>query len=199
MKLKAPCQGIDFVTSDIYGNAFRLSELRGKRVLLSFFRDAACPFCNFRIYELTHNYTEWHERGLEIVALFSSPSDAVRHHVAKYPRPFRMISDPDLSVYNQYGVEHSTAALFKALLFKMPRIIRGVATGGRPSANRHPRIVPADFLINEDGRIEQVFYGRDTADHIPLEDVRRFVAEAPQQSSPRPLTPNAMAARAASG
>ena len=34
--------------------------------MLSFFRDAACPFCNFRIYELTHKYKSWQQDGLEV-------------------------------------------------------------------------------------------------------------------------------------
>lgn len=175
MRLKAPCQGIDFHTYDIYGEEFKLSNLAGKKILLSFFRDAACPFCNFRVYELTHKYTEWKSQGLEIVTFFSSTSKEVRHHVAKYPRPFYMISDPNLTVYNQYGVEHSVSALFKALLFKMPRIIKGIATGGRPKPNPHVKLVPADFLLSEDGRVQKIWYGRDTSDHIPIAEIQNFI------------------------
>ena len=85
--------------------------------MLSFFRDAACPFCNLRVYELNHKYKAWQEQGLEIVTVFSSPSHEVKAHVARHPRPFTMISDPDIAIYNQYGVEHSALALVKALFF----------------------------------------------------------------------------------
>lgn len=180
MRLKAPCQGIDFHTYDIYGTEFKLSDLVGKRILVSFFRDAACPFCNFRIYELTHKYTEWKSQGLEIVAFFSSPANEVRHHVAKHPRPFRMVSDPALTIYNQYGVEHSVMALVKALLFKMPRIVKGIATGGRPRPNPHVKLVPADFLFSEDGRIQKIWYGRDTSDHIPIQSIQDFIRQKPK-------------------
>jgi len=183
MRLKAPCQAVDFHTKDIYGEPFRLSDYMGKRVMLSFFRDAACPFCNFRIYELTHKYKLWKHQNLEIITVFSSPANEVREHVAKHPRPFRMISDSDLDVYNQYGVEHSSMALLKALLFRMPRIVRGIATGGRPRPNPHVRLVPADFLIQEDGRIVDIWYGRNTSDHIPMQQIQDFIDEG---SSPRP-------------
>jgi peroxiredoxin len=174
MRLTPPCHSIPFSTHDIYGESLSLSHLHGRRVMLSFFRDAACPFCNFRIYELTHNYKEWQAAGLEIVVVFSSTAEEVRQHVARYPRPFRMVADPDLQLYEQYGIEQSTSALFKALMFKLPRIALGIYTGGRPKKNPHVNIVPADFLLDVDGSIVDTWYGRDTADHIPLERIQRF-------------------------
>lgn len=176
MKLDAPRQSIDFQTLDIYDRPIQLSDYLGKRVMLSFFRDAGCPFCNFRIYELTHKYPLWKDQNLEIITVFSDTPEQVRRYVARHPRPFTMLADPDLTLYNQYGVEHSSAALARALLFKLPRIFRGIAKGGRPTNNPHMRLVPADFLIAEDGQIEQVWYGRDTSDHIPLKDVQNFIA-----------------------
>lgn len=183
MRLKAPCQAHDFHTQDIYGTPFRLSDYLGKRVMLSFFRDAACPFCNFRIYELTHKYKAWKAKDMEVIAVFSDTPGKVRAHVAKHPRPFKMLCDPDLEVYNQYGVEHSALALLKAMLFRFPRIVRGIATGGRPSNNPHVRLVPADFLIDEDGMIQQIWYGRNTSDHIPLERIDAFISEGRRSST----------------
>jgi thioredoxin-dependent peroxiredoxin len=177
MRLKAPCQGIDFHTTDIFGDPFRLSDHIGKRIMLSFFRDAGCPFCNFRVYELTHNHKSWQQQNLKIITVFSDTAEKVRRYVAKHPRPFTMLADPNLDIYNQYGIEHSSSALLKALLFKMPRIIRGIAKGGRPSNNPHLRIVPADFLFLEDGRISKVWYGRNTSDHIPITEIQDFINE----------------------
>ena len=123
MRLTPPCPSIDFSTQDIYGKPITPNEYKGKKVMLAFFRDAACPFCNFRVYELTQQYKTWKDKNIEVIAVFSSPADEVRRYVAKHPRPFRMVSDTDLNLYNQYGVEHSATALFKALFFKLPRII----------------------------------------------------------------------------
>lgn len=175
MRLSAPCEQIDFQTQDIYGKPFQLSDHRGKRIILSFFRDAGCPFCNLRVYELTRHYKDWYEQNLVVIAVFSDTSEQVRRFVAKHPRPFTMLADPYLEIYNRYGIEHSSMALLKALLFKFPRIIMGLFRGARPSNNPHVKIVPADFLINEDGRISKVWYGRDTSDHIPLDEVQQFV------------------------
>ena len=181
MRLTAPRQGTDFRTRDIYGKPFQLSELLGNRIMLSFFRDAACPFCNLRIYELTHQYKSWQDRGLEIVTVFSSPDHEVKAHVARHPRPFRMISDPELTLYNQYGVEHSSSAVLKAFLFNAVRIVRGIAKGGRFRKNPHATIVPADFLLEEDGRITQIWYARNTSDHIPLSAIDAFIDQGRPQ------------------
>jgi len=182
MHLKAPCQAIDFTTNDIFGDTFQLSDYVGKRIVLSFFRDAACPFCNYRVYQLTEKYREWKDSGLEIVVVFSDSSEQVRKHVARHPRPFKMLSDPNLKLYNSYGVEQSFLALLKALLFKLPEVIKGVVKGGRPTNNPHVKIVPADFLIDVDGRVMDLYYGKNTADHIPLDRIQRFVEKPIEES-----------------
>jgi peroxiredoxin Q/BCP len=194
MRLSAPSDAIEFSAQNIYGERVRLSDFKGKRVMLSFFRDAACPFCNLRLYELTHQYTAWKKGGLVVIAVFSSPSDQVQAFVARNPRPFHMISDPELAIYRRYGVEHSTTALFKALIFKMPRIIGGVKTGGRPSKNPNIRLVPADFLIDEQGQVAETWYGRDTSDHIPLERVQAFIDQGKAQSAAVSVAEEALAA-----
>lgn len=175
MRLSTPKQGLNFTCKDIYGKPFQLSDLRGKRVMLSFFRDAACPFCHFRVYELTHNYKHWKDENLEVIAVFSDTDEQVRRFVAKHPRPFTMLADPNLELYNRYGVEHSGSALLKALVFKLPRIIKGFFLGARPSNNPHVKLVPADFLFSEDGTLERTWYGRNTSDHIPLDEVQTFI------------------------
>ena len=176
MRLSAPSTGIDVQSQDIYGQPFKLSDYRGKKVLLCFFRNAGCPFCNFRVYELTNQYKKWKGLNVEVIAFFSSSKDEVREHVAKYPRPFRMIADPDLTFYKQYGVEKSTTAFWKAVFFGIPNLIRGFKTGGFIDRNnRHINLVPADFLIDENGTIQHLWYGRDVSDHMPMSQVLSFI------------------------
>lgn len=177
MRLNSPEKAKDFDTVDVFNQSIKLTDYTGNKVMLCFFRDAACPFCNFRIYELTHKYKAWKEQGIEIIAVFSSPANEVREHVARYPRPFRLVSDPELIIYNQYGVEKSTRALWKAMLFKLPTFIKGVIRGGRPRPNPHVTLVPADFLIDEKGVIVDNWYGRNVSDHIPIERIDAFITK----------------------
>lgn len=176
MRLTPPQKALPFDTLDIYGERINLADYAGRKVMLCFFRDAACPFCNFRVYELTHKYKLWKQQGVEVIAVFCSPDEEVRQYVARHPRPFKLVADPDLHIYNQYGVEKSAKAAWKAMFFKIPTIIKGFMTGGRVNKNNpYPTLVPADFLINEFGRVEDTWYGRNTSDHIPLERVDAFI------------------------
>lgn len=52
--------------------------------------------------------------------------------------------------------------------------VRGL--GGLNTGN----ILPADFLIDEFGRIQEVYYGKDAGDHIPFERIEQF-AKAPKK------------------
>lgn len=178
MPLSAPCQPINFDSHDVYGNSVRLQDFVGKKVLLAFFRDAACPFCNLRLYELTRQYEQLQANNLHIIAVFSSPSEDVRRFVARHPRPFTLLSDPNLYLYERYGIQHSGWALVKAILFRMPRIIGGMMKGGHGDMkNPYVKLVPADFLISEQGEIVHTWYGRDTSDHIPMKNIEAFARD----------------------
>jgi peroxiredoxin len=177
MRVLPPTPAQNFESKDIYGAPVSLKEMNGRKVMLCFFRDAACPFCNFRLYELTHSYRDWQAKGVEVVAVFSSTAQEVQQFVAKHPRPFRLIADPDLMIYNQYGVEKSVSAIWKALLFRLPTILRGIRKGGRPKPNPNVTLVPADFLIDEAGNIVDCWYGKNTSDHIPMERLEEFIAK----------------------
>ena len=175
MRLKAPCSSIPFQAEDIFGEKIDLTGYQGRPLMLSFFRNAGCPFCNYRIYELAHNYRDWQAAGMEVIVFFSSNTNEVRKHVARHPRPYRIVADPDLSIYNQYRVEKSSIGALKALIFKLPRVLKGFQTGGEITPNPHPNLVPADFLINPEGNIVDLWYGQDIADHIPLTRVKEFI------------------------
>lgn len=176
MRVTIPSKAENFTTHDIHGQPISLVQFNGQKVMLCFFRDAACPFCNFRLYELTHQYTKWKKAGIEIIAVFSSTKEEVQEFVARHPRPFRLIADPNLELYNRYRVEKSSKALWKALFFKLPTIIKGMRKGGRPKPNPHVTLVPADFLISEHGEVVDCWYGENTSDHIPMRRIESFLA-----------------------
>ena len=178
MRLNAPKPAPDFEAIDIYGNPVRLCDFKGRRVMLSFFRDAACPFCNLRVYELSHHYKDWQNQGLEIIAFFRSSPEDIRHYVAKYPRPFTIVGDEEMTVYDRYGVEHSLRGAVRGMLLRMPRMMRAMFKGFLPHMRGDQTLIPADFLIDEQGQIRAVYYGRDIGDHIPLGFIKSFVSAA---------------------
>jgi len=174
MKLFAPAAAPALDLVDIYGKAIPIGGT-GRRTLLSFFRDAACPFCNFRIYELTHHHASLAALGLDIVAVFGSSQGEVVRFVARHPRPFRVAADPVGASHLRYGIERSFWRKLKAVVTRVPTLLRGLRIVGLHGLNTN-NLMPADFLIDEEGRIVEAYYGTDAGDRIPLERVELFLA-----------------------
>ncbi len=179
MRLSAPSRAPALRLVDIYGRPITFGTT-GRRTLLSFFRDAACPFCNYRIYELTRHYKRLAERGLDIVAVFASPREEVMRFVARHPRPFPVAAEPTLAAYQTYGIERSLWRKLKAILFRVPTLIRGLRIVGFAGLNTN-NLMPADFLIDEHGNIVETYYGRDAGDRISFARIERFLARGMQQ------------------
>lgn len=176
MRLQPPQSAPTLPLSDIDGRPVALGG--GRRTLLSVFREASCPFCNFRVYELTHNHDDLRDLGLDVVVVFHSDEQDVRRFIARQPRPFRMVADPLGRAHEAFGAERSTWGKLRAVFTRFPAMLRGLRLIGATAGGRRPGdLIPADFLIDGDGRVAETWYGRDAGDHIPLARVRRFAAE----------------------
>lgn len=165
---------IPIVLPAIDGSTFSLNAMRGKRYMLSFFRFAACPFCNLRIHELVKRFDELgHNFG--IVAIFDSPLDNLQRHAEGHHAPFPILADESNQYYEAYGVEHSVAGVLKGMVMRMPTLIKCMAKGYVPTTIKGSMTtMPADFLIDEEGVIQFAHYGRDEGDHLPFAQIRSF-------------------------
>ncbi len=174
MRLIAPSRAPKLEMVDVYGEPVVIGA-GNRRTLLCFFRDAACPFCNFRIYELTNHHKSLARLGLDVVAVFSSTPDDVKRFVARKPRPFQVVADPTSGAHNTYGIERSFWRKLKALVTRVPTLLKGLRIVG-VAGLRTNNLMPADFLIDESGNIVEAYYGGDAGDRIPFERVELFVA-----------------------
>ncbi len=174
MRLIAPSRAPKLEMVDVYGEPVVIGAGQ-RRTLLCFFRDAACPFCNFRVYELTNHHKSLARLGLDIVAVFASTPDDVKRFVARKPRPFQVVADPTSDAHNTYGIEHSFWRKLKALVTRVPTLLKGLRIVGLAGL-RTNNLMPADFLIDESGNIVEAYYGGDAGDRIPFERVELFVA-----------------------
>jgi peroxiredoxin len=175
MRLKPPQATPTLPLSDIDGHPIRIGD--GRKLLLSVFREAACPFCNVRVYELTHDHDDLRARGLDIVAVFHSDERDVRRFIARQPRPFRMVADPDGRTHAIVGAERSGFGKLRAVLTRLPALLRGLRLlGPAQGAGRTGALMPADFLIDGSGRIVATHYGRDAGDHMPMARILQFAS-----------------------
>jgi len=186
MKLLAPLPAPALDLVDIHGAPIAIGA--GRRTLLSFFRDAACPFCNVRVYELTHHHQNLKALGLDIVAVFGSSQAEVLRWVARHPRPFRIAADPVGASHARYGIERSLWRKLKAIVTRVPTLLRGLRIVGFAGLDTN-NLMPADFLIDEHGRIVEAYYGGDAGDRIPMERVEVFVARGLLERGVRVMDP----------
>lgn len=186
MRLTAPAFAPHMELFDIQGRAVTLGGM-GQPTLLCFFRDAACPFCNLRVYELTERYATLHAHGLAVTAVFVATTDEVRRFVACRPRPFPVIADPSGTAHEAYGIERSFWRKVKAIITRVPDLLRGLRIVGLAGLNT-TNLMPADFLIDAKGRIVDAYYGSDAGDRIPFERVERFLLSQPRIHFPSPAS-----------
>jgi peroxiredoxin len=162
-----------FSLHDLHDQPVVLEQFRGRKLLLSFYRYASCPFCNLRVHQLSQRAPDWQARGLDLLAVFQSPRESILEHAGSEPRPFAILPDPGRDLYRRYGVEGSWAGFAKAglQLGKLASALREGFMPGRMEGEIN--MVPADFIIDENGRILVAYYGRDISDHLPESDIER--------------------------
>lgn len=164
----------DLITTDFLGNPINLRALRGSPVLLSFYRYASCPVCNFRMHSIIQQYPQWAEQGLHVVSVFQSPAESIGQYVGRQDAPFPIVPDPDMTHYKVFGVETRWRGLMTWRV--TVAVTKAFRRGFLPGKIEGPvERTPADFLINPDGRIAMAHYGADIDDHIPVASIAQWL------------------------
>jgi thioredoxin-dependent peroxiredoxin len=94
----------DFELTSDGGERIRLSDLKGRPVVLHFYPKDDTPGCTAQACELRDQYSLFRERGAVVLGV--SPDDEESHarFREKYSLPFTLLADPGHHVAEQYGV-----------------------------------------------------------------------------------------------
>ena len=94
----------DFKLQSLDGGWVQLSELRGSKVLMIFYRGHWCPFCVGHLQDIQSLLPELEKRGYQVLAI--SPEDArdMQKIADRMDRPYRFLSDINLKVTDLYGI-----------------------------------------------------------------------------------------------
>lgn len=158
----------------IDGSIFDSESIKGKPIMLSFFRFASCPFCNLRMNELVRRFDEFGD-DFTIIAIFDSPLDNLTRHAESHKAPFPILADESNKYYKEYGIEHSFIGMLKGIFFRMPTLLKGMFKGYVPLIIKGSiTTMPADFLIDRDGNIKTAHYGKDEGDHLSFDEITAF-------------------------
>jgi peroxiredoxin len=150
---------------------------------LQFRRYAGCPICNVHLRSVARRHDEIVAAGIHEVAVFHSAAEDMLPHQGELP--FDVVADPDRVLYAEFGVEASLLGVLHPSAWTTPLrprawavVLRGRRAGGSPSPTRGETALglPADFLIEPDGRIRAVKYGRHANDQWSVDELLRVAA-----------------------
>jgi len=117
------------------GEDFRLSDLKGKRVVLYFYPKADTPGCTVEACEFRDDLKAFSRKGIAVVGVSPDKPAAQAKFKQKYGLPFTLLADENKTAAQAYGVWKEKNMYGKKVM--------GIAR--------------TTFVIGPDGRIEKIY------------------------------------------
>ena len=140
-------------------------------VHFQFRRFAGCLGCNLHLHSIAKRHDELLAAGIREIAVFYSPVKAMLPHQGDLP--FAVIADPERKLYEEFGVEMRLRAVLS------PRAWFAWAVGAftlkkfpEPPREGESKLgLPADFLIDSNGRVLALKYGVHAYDQWTVDEL----------------------------
>lgn len=94
----------DFTSTDQNGKPIRLSDYRGKKVVLYFYPKDDTSGCTAQACSLRDRYTDLRTAGYEVLGVSIDNQTSHQKFITKYDLPFTLVADTDKQVVDAYGV-----------------------------------------------------------------------------------------------
>jgi len=92
-----------FEAKDQNGNIIKLSDFKGRKVVLYFYPKDATPGCTAQACNLRDNYAALQKVGFIVLGVSSDSEKSHLKFIEKQNLPFPLIADEDLKVHEAYG------------------------------------------------------------------------------------------------
>ena len=173
----------DFALPGLGHAAFRLADLRGKKVLLSFLRNAQCAICNLWVATTMRRAPEWRAAGLEVVAVFESTVEKLAAQFEGRVPSFAVLADPEGTLHEtfQSRTDHARVTAIAGSAASAEALERAARAGFQPRREEGANFfrIPSEILIRADGTIALIHVAEDLANHLDPEVVTQFAHGAP--------------------
>jgi peroxiredoxin Q/BCP len=143
MKLQPGDNAPDFSVNDQDGKQVKLSDFKGKKVILYFYPKDMTPGCTAEACSLRDNYNYLIKAGYVVLGISSDNEKLHKKFIEKEKLPFRLLADTDKAIHHLYGtwIEKSMYG----------RKYMGTAR--------------VTFIVDEQGKIAEVIEKVDTKNH----------------------------------
>lgn len=102
--LKVGDKAPDFAAPDQNEKIIKLSDFKGKKLVLYFYPKDMTPGCTAQACNLRDNYDDLLKQGYAVLGVSADSPEKHRKFIEKYDLPFSLLSDEDHTVLNAYGV-----------------------------------------------------------------------------------------------
>lgn len=143
MSLKVGDSAPEFSVKNQSGNPVKLSDFKGKKVVLYFYPKDNTPGCTAEACNLRDNYQALQKAGYEILGVSKDDEKSHQKFIDKFELPFTLLADTEKDIHEKYGtwIEKSMYG----------RKYMGTAR--------------VTFLIDEEGKISEIIEKVKTKDH----------------------------------
>jgi thioredoxin-dependent peroxiredoxin len=94
----------DFELRTDAGETVRLSDFRGRPVVLYFYPRDDTPGCTKQACGIRDGYAAFRERGIEVLGVSTDTEAKHRRFKEKHGLPFTLLADPEQTIGAAYGV-----------------------------------------------------------------------------------------------
>lgn len=141
--LKAGDKAPDFKGKNQDGEEIKLSDFKGKKIVLYFYPKDDTPGCTAQACNLRDNYALLKKSNYVVIGISSDDQKSHRKFIEKYSLPFPLIADEDKKINELYGVWREKNMF----------------------GNKYMGTVRTTFIIDEKGIIEEIIEKVNTEDH----------------------------------
>ncbi|GFG51127.1 thioredoxin-dependent thiol peroxidase [Mycolicibacterium agri] len=137
---KAPA----FSLPDADGKTVKLSDYKGRKVIVYFYPAASTPGCTKQACDFRDNLSELNDAGLDVIGISPDKPEKLAKFRDKEKLTFPLLSDPDRKVLTAWGAYGDKTMYGKT--------VQGV--------------IRSTFVVDEDGKIEVAQYNVKATGHV---------------------------------
>lgn len=102
--LKAGDAAPDFSVEDQDGNLVKLTDFKGRKLVLFFYPKASTPGCTAEACDLRDNWERFQDKGYAILGVSADSKKRQQNFKNKYELPYPLLADENKQVIEAYGV-----------------------------------------------------------------------------------------------